>query len=855
MALALGWAISAQTDLQAEAGFVPPQLMQEVRAEYPQEAQGASAVVTLTLVVSSTGAVTVQSARVESEDGVLVEAAFERSAMEAASRLRFRPASEAGAPVPVVLDYVVRFEPPAPSPPSERSGPSAANFVGRITERGTRRPLPGALVTVIRDGPVEEAYEDVSDEEGRYQFFDLGSGAWTLRIDLDGYFSSASTETVVEGEVVAVDVKVERRSYNPYDVLVEGERVEKEVTRRTLRRADIERIPGQLSDAVRVVETLPGVARPPAGSGDIIVRGSGPADTGVFVDGLQIPTVFHFVGLRSIIPTEFVDQVDFTPGNFSAYYGRFTGGVFDIELRTLEPEQVTGSVDISLLDAGLVLEVPVGEQAAVGFGFRRSTIDLVFGAVTDAADLSVQTPPVYYDAQILANYRPSPAHLFKLAVFGADDGFAADLDNPAEFGTEFTSGNSELSARFGRARGEYTFTPGEGFRSETSLALGIDQNRFSFGGLFDIDTEDLIIQGRQQVEFQVAEWLRVAVGADVEATRSVGTVVAGRPDREGDPTGDDASEPLATDFDEWANNLSGYLEAVVEFGPLTLVPGLRVDYFGRLEALTLDPRIVAKYQWSEAWVVKAGVGLTHQAPQLVELDEVFGNPALSPFRATQVSGGVEWRPLPFFRIEATGFFKVLDDVVVSSSRLIGAEDGFVPEVLANDGRGRIYGFELFVDHQFNANFRGWLSYTLSRAERQDGLGEAYRLFDFDQTHILSAQASYQLPKNWEVGARIRLVSGNPSTPFTGGVFFSDNDEYFETTGLVNSERLPLFNQFDIRVDKRWIFDEWTLSAYLSLTNALNTTNAEGRSYNFDFTERADEGGLPIYPIFGLRGDF
>ena len=163
--------------------------------------------------------------------------------------------------------------------------------------------------------------------------------------------------------------------------------------------------------------------------------------------------------------------------------------------------------------------------------------------------------------------------------------------------------------------------------------------------------------------------------------------------------------------------------------------------------------------------------------------------------------------------------------------------------------------ELLVRHEFANRFFGWITYTLSRAERLDPGESDYRLFDFDQTHILTLVGSYQLPRNWEVAARWRYVTGSPTTPFDGGVFNVDTYEYEPVPGKVNSARFEDFHQLDLRVDKRWIYDTWKLNLYLDVQNLYNRSNVEGYQYNFDYSERVPSQGLPILPILGIKGEF
>jgi hypothetical protein len=131
----------------------------------------------------------------------------------------------------------------------------------------------------------------------------------------------------------------------------------------------------------------------------------------------------------------------------------------------------------------------------------------------------------------------------------------------------------------------------------------------------------------------------------------------------------------------------------------------------------------------------------------------------------------------------------------------------------------------------------------------------YRRFDFDQTHILAVVASYLLPRNWELGARWRLVTGSPETPVIGGIYQNDLDRYIPSYGPTNSGRLPRFQQLDLRVDKTFILDTWRISGYLSLINATNHTNVEGRTYNFDYTEKGSVNGLPVLPVLGIKGEW
>ena len=115
----------------------------------------------------------------------------------------------------------------------------------------------------------------------------------------------------------------------PMEVSVRGKAPEREVTRRELSSEELRTMPGTNGDPLRSVAAMPGVARAPLVTELVVVRGSSPAGTGIFLDGAFLPRAFHFGGLSTVIPVEMLERVDYYPGNFPARYGRHDGGIID----------------------------------------------------------------------------------------------------------------------------------------------------------------------------------------------------------------------------------------------------------------------------------------------------------------------------------------------------------------------------------------------------------------------------------------------------------------------------------------------------------------------------------------------
>jgi outer membrane receptor protein involved in Fe transport len=238
--------------------------------------------------------------------------------------------------------------------------------------------------------------------------------------------------------------------------------------------------------------------------------------------------------------------------------------------------------------------------------------------------------------------------------------------------------------------------------------------------------------------------------------------------------------------------------------------------------------------------IKGGLGEFRQPPQPQETNTVFGQKGLSSNRATHYGLGVERELTKQIEVSFEGFYRDLDNLVVQGS--------------GNSGSGRAFGSELLLRYKPDDRFFGFLAYTLSRSTRRDRDGEAERLFQYDQTHILTVLGSYRLGRGWEIGGRFRLISGSMSTPQQYGMYDQNAGAYLPLSYPTNGERLPIFHQLDIRVDKTWQFKHWKLAAYLDLWNSYNAPNVEGVSYNYNSSQRIYGGSLPIIPSLGIRGE-
>lgn len=824
----------------------PPRLEELPAAEVPPGTAfpGPEVAVVLSIDVSATGAV---------EDVRIAEGAgepFDSAALAAAREARFTPARlTTGEPVPVTIAFRLRIVAPPPPPPPP------VVLSGRLLERGTRRPVPGVPIAARDETGLLARGE--SEADGRFELT-VPATRFTLVAASPGH---ERLEALVEASPGERREEVfHLRATGAYEAVVRAPPLQGEVSRQVLTSAEVAKVPGTQGDTLGAVLNLPGVARTSFGGVALILRGASPGDSRVFLEGQEIPILYHFGGLRSTVNPRFLQSVEFVPGNFSADHGRAIGGIVDVRLRDPAADLFRGDVTVSFYDAGFSLEGPLGGGWAGGVAFHRSWIDSLLPLVIPKdSNVSFDTAPRYYDYQLLATRRLAGDGRLRLLWFGSLDKVVVLFDRPAQ--DPSISGSASLRTMFHALQAELATPVAPWLRQESSLQLALQQFRTSVGPQYYFDLSVNRIAGRSAWTADLARGLTLHGGIDVVVAPATVSVNAPQIRKEGEPQDPVSTRPvISAHTSQTTCTPAAFLE--VRLAPargLTVTPGVRLDWTSAIRRWTVDPRLTARYELASGTALKGGVGLFQQPPAPDESSPATGTPRLLAERAVQVSAGAEQRLLPGLDAELTAFHKRLDRLVVRNPSSVhldqgGTSDPAVPRYV-NSGRGRIYGLEALVRGRLGERAFGWIAYTYQRSLRRDAPGAPERRFDWDQPHILTAVGSWTFAAEWSAGVRYRLVSGNPVTPVTGSVLDAASGVYVPTYGAVNGDRLPAFSQLDVRVDRTWTARTWKLTAFLDVQNVTNRGNAEGFTYNFDYSQRKLLTGLPILPILGVEGQW
>lgn len=834
---------------EAQSGVLtrPPVLTNFVEAEYPPDAlaAGIEGAVLLSVVVEADGSVS----RVAVLDPG-PHPGFAPAALHAVAQFHFAPAEIDGQPAAVEITYRYQFTIRREAPAAAPEAPVAVR--GRVLERGTRSPVADALV----DAGASSAS---TGADGRFELRGLAPGPATLRVFSASHQAGRAEVRVREGEVAEVEIRITRRHDDPFQAVVRGERDRPDVTVRTLAPEELRTVPGTQGDVLKVVQNLPGVSRAPWGLGLLVVRGSAPQDTRFYVDGVEIPLLFHFGGLTSVVASEALAGLDFYPGDFGVRFGRAMGGTVEAHTRDARREW-HGLVQLDVAGGQVAAEIPAGRGSFL-FGFRRSWIDAALALALphlapDAAN-DLRVAPRYYDYQMKLSH-PALGGDASLSLYGSFDKllYVQESDQPDRPSLDYLTFFHRLAGRWTRA-----LSPD--LRSDLVLALGWDRFKLLQASNLGVDSDVWSATLRERLSWRLSGTLSLEAGLDAILRRFTYSVFA-PPYPPPGTVGGFESPDTATQLGEKASGSwispAVYLEAA--WRPqerLRLVPGLRLDLDSRLASrgAWVDPRLAVFYDAGAGTVLSAAAGLYGEAPQPQQTTDTLGNPDLGPQHALQLSLGLN-QQLPWAsRLEATVYWKSMWDLVAQTRAV--RPDGR-PLFFSNGGLGRVYGFELLLRRELTRGLYGWIAYTLSLSERRDDPTvpgyPAWHHAPFDQTHNLTMVLSWRLPHDWILGTRVRAVTGTPVTPIDGAAYDADTGRYqCLPSSRTLSARVPPFFQADVRVDKRWTFDRWMFSAYLDVQNVTNRQNAEFRIPSYDCSALAPLPGLPVFPTLGLRAEW
>lgn len=751
---------------------------------------------------------------------------------------------------------------------SESHSQQTSSVTGKITDESTGLPLRKAAISILRGETLVAGSRTMPD--GFFTITDVPVGEYTIRINLVGYNTILlDNVVVVSGE--PTDLRIQMSVVSTEEIVVEENRFTKpnDIANsvKTLRYEEIRRSPGGFEDVGRVLQTLPGVSFVNNGRNDLIVRGGAPTENLFVVDNAVVPNINHFGsqgstgGPVSIIELDFVNEVDFISGAFPARFGDKLSSVLDIRLRDGNRNRFLADINLSATGLGAVLEGPIGSKKKGSwlFSASRSYLDLIFNAA------GFGFVPEYSSAQLKALYEFSGKNSLTVNLWGNIDKvrFNNDDEEDRQDNENILQNNQNGYVN------TYEFRTILSPVSLLKLNLGRTYTNFDYSGRDSAFSEIFSNNSEEGNTTIKAEYLVSPSGSTQIETGAGWNFINSTADllRIADTTYfvDDAtgSRYVLPDLDTYSELNTGKAFAFAQVSQVILKNfrlnlGARYDYFSEINNKSyFSPRASLVYSVSPKLNLSFGYGIFYQSPSLVWLTGYEENKRLNDIRADHYVAGVEYLFTSDLRIVVEGYHKNYSDYPTSTIRpfIILSNTGgdfeqtqdFGIEPLVSKGTGYSRGIELYLQKALTSDFYGLLNLSLFDA-KYTALDGVERNSSFNNRYLFTALGGYRPGKEWEISGKFRWVGGRPFTPI-------DPANGNQLVSRYNSEFLPDFNSLDIRVDKRWNFNDWTLITYIDIQNVYGKKNISGYRWN-EYTKQIEANeSIGTLPTIGINAIF
>jgi hypothetical protein len=738
---------------------------------------------------------------------------------------------------------------------------------GRVVNKLNNEPLDYASVRFL-----DQPYGSYTDSSGFFEIKGIPAGLYNLEITYTGFKSQRFLEQeVTNSKPLVLEIFMEEEGTQLETVEIVSspftKSAESPVSLRTIGVNEIARSPGGNRDISKVIQSLPGVAGTVSFRNDIIIRGGAPNENRFFLDGIEVPNINHFStqgasgGPVGLINVNFIREVDFFSGAFPATRGNALSSVMEIKQRNGREDRLGFNATVGSSDLGLTLEGPIGKKTTFLASARRSYLQWLFKT------LALPFLPNYNDFQFKTRTKFNERNELTVIGLGAIDEFALNLEADSTESQQFILGYLPVNT-------QWNYTVGANFKhffENSFLSVVASRNMLNNRSFKYENNDESLTDGKildyisQEIEnrFRVEHNLqykgfKVVYGLAYEYTRYLNNTF----NRISTPAGIDTVDfSSALDLHKYG----AFATASRQFfqDRLSLSLGLRLDgntYSAEMSnpLEQFSPRIALSYAITPRFNANFNTGIYNQLPPYTTMgyrnsqgELVNRSNGLRYIRAEHVVAGLEYNTPVNSKFSVEGFFKKYDRYPfllrdsVSLANL-GGDFGVVGnEPVTSTSKGRTYGVELLAQQKLYKGFFGILSYTFVRSEFTDGSG-TYKPSAWDNRHIVTSTIGKKFKRNWEIGARWRYYGGTPYTPFD--VDRSSLIAVWDITGRglpdynqLNSLRLRSSHNLDVRLDKKWFFEKWSLNLYLDIQNLYNF---QSQGVPFLLLER-DAAGNPL----------
>ena len=692
---------------------------------------------------------------------------------------------------------------------------------GYIRDKDSGEELIGANIYIkeLRKGTATNTYG--------YYSFSIVEGTYTLQVSYIGY----------ESQEVQLDLGVDKKmnfhlapsQTVTKEVVVTGEKTDRNISSAEIGTVkmpvkQIKALPvlfGEV-DILKTIQLLPGVASASEGSSGFYVRGGGPDQNLILIDGANVYNSAHLFGFFSVFNADAIKDVKLIKGGMPANYGGRLSSVLDISMKEGNMKKVTGQGGIGLISSRLTVEGPIKKDTSSFIvSGRRTYIDILAKPFIKEDSDFYGSGYYFYDLNAKVNYRFSDRdRLFVSSYFGRD--VFTFKSNESDFQMDIPWGNATATIRWNHLFNDRLFVNTTAIFSDYQFDIDIDQNNSRlqlFSGITDYNL-------KTDINYYPNINHKIIFGAHYIYHVFVPSSISTESDEE--------AIEIGKQFRQYAHDVSLYANDEFSISPtLKLNAGLRASFFQQVGPFRryikdedgafadtinysrgedvvhffhLEPRLSLRCRINDESSIKAAYTQNYQYIHMASLASlsmptdlwVPSSDVVDPQFGEQYSLGYFHNFLGnLLETSAEIYYKKLNDQIeYKPNTQVGDNIGDNADNNFTFGNGESYGLELFVKKNYGRT-TGWIGYTLSKTTRQfEDLneGETY-LAKYDRRHDISVIITHELTDRWKASVVFVYASGSHFTP-TEGWYLMDNGTFITEYGGYNSYQLKNYHRMD-----------------------------------------------------------
>ena len=715
-----------------------------------------------------------------------------------------------------------------------------------------------------------------------FGFYSITLPEGNVNIDFSYIGFDIYAESISLTEDLTLNIELAPSAQNIQEVIVVGEETVVDRTQSSLVEVPVEQIktiPAFLGevDVLKAIQLLPGVQSGGEGTSGFYVRGGGPDQNLILLDGVPVYNASHLFGFFSVFNADAIKNVRLTKGGFPSRFGGRLSSVLEIDMKEGNMKKFQGEGSVGLISSKLSIEGPIlKDKTSFIVSARRTYIDILAQPFIRKTNNGNPAGYFFYDINAKINHKISDRDRLYLSLYSGKDRFYLSEDynsndqkttsdenfsyrNEADFGLEW--GNLTSALRWNHlfsnklfSNTTLTFTKYQFQTDLTSSTFQRFQNMVSqdslqfvyYSGIEDVGAKidfDYIPNPNHYIRFGVNyiyhSFYPGAINlfernVDIDSLQNQTTTIL--------DTSFVFSERL------YNNDSFLFIEDDIKVNDrLKINAGIHLAYFNTNGTAYTDvqPRISSRYIINKDWSVKASYAQMQQHIHLLSNTSV-GLPidiwvpstdSVPPQQSRQLACSVNHNfKNGLFEISLEGYYKSMDNLISlkPGTDIIDFQDWRDKIEIA--GQGRSYGVELFLQKK-KGKTTGWFGYTLAFSERQfDNInfGKWYP-YKYDRRHDISVVASHKFNDKFDIGMTWVFGTGNnitletarfPSINLGGNINgITENSineiEYYPSR---NNYRMASYHRLDLGLNfhkqKKWGERTWSIGAY----NVYNRKN-------------------------------